>query len=252
MARLPRLDLPNMPQHIIPRGNNKEPCFFEEQDYKVYLSKLNEFAKLNQVSVHAFVLMTNHVHLLVTASHEGGVSKLMQMLGSYYVRYINKKYERTGTLWEGRYKSTLVDSEQYLLTVSRYIELNPVRADMVEQPAEYPWSSFRKNALGVPIELITPHITYKRLGKTDKLRQKYYLALFETELTDTTLESIRSSVNKSWVLGSKKFCRKIEKVTGRAVKPKERGGDRKSKAYAEFYSKAHRFLTSRITSAGVR
>lgn len=231
MARLPRLDMAAVPQHVIQRGNNREACFFEEQDYKVYLSKLAEYADKLEVEVHAFVLMTNHVHLLVTPKAEGSVSRLMQSLGRYYVQYINKKYQRTGTLFEGRYKSTLVDSEAYLLTLYRYIELNPVRADMVEEPNDYPWSSFRANALGVSIKMVKPHETYMRLAKTDKTRQKRYLALFDKPLSDDTIESIRGSVNKAWVLGSKKFCQQIAKTTGRAVLPRARGGDRKSDVY---------------------
>ena len=231
MARLARLNLPGVPQHVIQRGNNRDACFYEEQDYKVYLDKLKEYSRKLEVMVHSFVLMTNHVHLLMTPKEGDGVSRLMQSLGRYYVRYFNKKYERTGTLWEGRYKSTIIDSEQYLLTVSRYIELNPVRAEMVTQPAEYPWSSFRKNALGVPIELVSPHEVYLRLAKTDKTRQKRYMALFETELTEYTLEEIRSSVNRAWVLGDRKFRKQIEKKTGRRTEPSQRGGDRKSKKY---------------------
>jgi putative transposase len=129
MARLPRLNLPGIPQHIVQRGNNRQVSFFTEQDYAVYLDKLKDHARQYKVDVHAFVLMTNHVHLLVTPETEKGVSQLMQSLGRYYVMYINKTYQRTGTLWEGRYKSTLVDSANYFLLVSRYIELNPVRAD---------------------------------------------------------------------------------------------------------------------------
>jgi putative transposase len=231
MARLPRLNMADVPQHVIQRGNNRKACFFDDQDYKVYLAKLKEYSQKLEVSVHSFVLMTNHVHLLLTPTEGNGVSRLMQSLGRYYVRYINKKYERTGTLWEGRYKSTLIDTEKYLLTVSQYIELNPVRADMVEQPAEYPWSSFRRNALGTPIELITPHEIYERLAKTDKTRQKRYLALFEKELSDYTLEEIRNSVNRSWVLGSQKFKNQVELETGRRVDPSQRGGDRKSESY---------------------
>ena len=141
MARLPRLNLPNIPQHVVQCGNNRQVCFFSEQDYTVYLDKLKDYAKKCHVNVHAFVLMTNHVHLLMTPETEKGASQLMHSLGRYYVMYINKTYQRTGTLWEGRYKSTLVDSEKYFLLVRRYIELNPVRANMVEHPAEYPWSS---------------------------------------------------------------------------------------------------------------
>ena len=136
MARLPRLNLPGIPQHVIQRGNNRHVCFYTEQDYTVYLSKLKEYSEKYQVAVHSYVLMTNHVHLLMTPEEGDGVSKLIQSLGRYYVRYVNKTHGRTGTLWEGRYKSTLVDSENYFLTVSRYIELNPVRADMVGHPGE--------------------------------------------------------------------------------------------------------------------
>lgn len=231
MARLTRLNMPGVPQHVIQRGNNRKACFFDEQDYKVYLDKLKEYSQKLDVEVHSFVLMTNHVHLLMTPKEGNGVSRLMQSLGRYYVRYINKKYDRTGTLWEGRYKSTIIDSERHLLTVSRYIELNPVRAGMVEQPAEYPWSSFKRNALGTPITLVTPHEVYERLAKTDKTRQKRYLALFEKELTEYTLEEIRSSVNRAWVLGSKIFKKQVAKETGRRVEPTQRGGDRKSESF---------------------
>jgi REP-associated tyrosine transposase len=231
MARLPRLNIAGVPQHVLQRGNNRKACFFEEQDYKVYLDKLKEYSEKLDVSIHSFVLMTNHVHLLMTPTEANGVSRLMQSLGRYYVRYFNKKYDRTGTLWEGRFKSTIIDTEKYLLTVSRYIELNPVRADMVAQPAEYPWSSFRRNALGVPITLVKPHEVYQLLAKTDKTRQKRYRALFEGTLTDYTLEEIRNSVNRAWVLGSNKFKSQIEKETGRRAEPSQRGGDRKSEKF---------------------
>jgi putative transposase len=138
MARLPRLYAPGCAQHIIQRGNNRDACFFSEKDYAVYLDTLKEYAKQYCVEIHAFVLMTNHVHLPITPQSKTGVSKMMQSIGRYYVRYVNNTYKRTGTLWEGRYKSTLVDSERYLLTVYRYIELNPVRASMVETAGDYP------------------------------------------------------------------------------------------------------------------
>ena len=161
MPRLPRLNAPGIPQHVVQRGNNRQVTFFADQDYAVYLDRLKEYAKKYNVMVHAYVLMTNHIHLLMTPLEEKGVSKLMQSLGRYYVRYVNQTYGRSGTLWEGRYKSTLVDVDNYFLAVSRYIELNPVRADMVEHAAEYPWSSYQANALGKPIELITPHSCYQ-------------------------------------------------------------------------------------------
>jgi len=171
MARLPRLNLPGIPQHVIQRGNNKQVSFFNDKDYVVYLDKLKLYSTKYSVAVHSYVLMTNHVHLLMTPETEQGVSQVMQALGRYYVRYINQTYERTGTLWEGRYKSTLVDSDNYFLTVSRYIELNPVRAGMVAHPADYLWSSYQCNALGKPIELITPH-SLSGAGKKSKAPTK--------------------------------------------------------------------------------
>jgi len=177
--------------------------------------------------------MKNHVHLLMTPDTETGVSKLMQSLGRYYVRYINSTYSRSGTLWEGRYKSTLVDNEHYFLTVSRYIELNPVRANMVDDPAEYPWSSYHRNALGKYIELITPHELYQRLGKNDKARQKGYMGLFKTRLDRQLLQQITESTLKGWVLGNDLFKQQIEKQSKRRVEPGKRGGDRKSKAYRD-------------------
>jgi len=157
MARLPRLNIADITQHIIQRGNNQGVCFFSEEDYAVYLDKLTEYSKKYKVAVHSYILMTNHVHLLLTPSTKDGVSRMVQTLSSYYARYINQTHNRTGSLWEGRYKSSLVESEDCFLLVSRYIELNPVRVGMVEYPAECPWSSYHSNALGVSIKLITPH-----------------------------------------------------------------------------------------------
>ncbi|MDP5206101.1 transposase, partial [Alishewanella sp. SMS9] len=134
MPRQPRFTLPGFAQHIIQRGNNRQVCFFTKQDYSVYLERLQHYAQQHQVAVHAFVLMTNHVHILATPQIENSLSLMMQDLGRYYVRYVNKSYGRTGTLWEGRYKATLVDNDRYSLAVSRYIELNPVRANMVDHP----------------------------------------------------------------------------------------------------------------------
>ncbi|WP_198262624.1 transposase [sulfur-oxidizing endosymbiont of Gigantopelta aegis] len=228
MARLPRFNLPNIPQHIIQRGNNRQACFFSEQDNTVYLDKLNEYSLQHEVAIHSYVLMTNHVHLLLTPSTPQGASLLMQSLGRYYVRYINQKYNRSGTLWEGRYRSTIVDDESYLLTVYRYIELNPVRAKMVINPAEYPWSSYRKNAMGKAIKLINPHSCYQGLGNNEKNRQESYQSLFKQIIPDFQLQEIRDATNKAWVLGSKKFKKQIEDQTGRCTSPSRHGGDRKS------------------------
>ena len=166
MARLPRICLPGIPQHIIQRGTNRQVCFASEEDLSAYAHWLEESAKKNQVAIHAWVFMTNHVHLLVTPQTSNGVSRMMQTLGRHYVRYFNYTYQRTGTLWEGRFKSCVIDAEEYLLTCQRYIELNPVRAGMVDSPEDYVWSSYRANGLGANVKMHTPHVLYQSLGKT--------------------------------------------------------------------------------------
>ena len=233
MARLPRLFIKGCPQHLIQRGNNRQAIFFSDEDYTVYLDKLKDFSEQYEVSVHAYVLMTNHVHLLVSTEHEGAISKMMQSIGRYYVLYINKNYQRTGTLWEGRYRSTIVDSDNYLLTVMRYIEMNPVRAGMVEHPAEYPWSSYQANGVGKVIELLTPHERYIKLGESNTKRLQRYVRLFDDYLSDNTLELIGTATNKAWVLGSERFKREIETQVNRRIEPTNRGGDRKSEKFRE-------------------
>jgi putative transposase len=181
--------------------------------------------------LHAFVLMTNHVHLLITPTTDNGLSKAMQSLGRVYVQQFNYRYGRTGTLWEGRYKATLVDSEDYVLACYRYIEMNPVRANMVEHPGEYPWSSYRSNALGDTRLFITPHEVYKALGMAEDTRLGAYRSLFEDDLSEQTITQIREMTNKAWVLGSSEFKKKIQALTDRPTGPKQKGGDRKSSAY---------------------
>jgi putative transposase len=205
--------------------------FFAEQDYAVYLDKLKDYAKKYQVNVHAFVLMTNHVHLLMSPETDKGVSQLMQSLGRYYVMYINKTYQRTGTLWDGRYKSTLVDSDNYFLLVSRYIALNPVRANMVEHPAEYPWLSYHGNTLNKDEELLSPHHCYLSLGTSKEAHKQAYKHLFKHHIPELTLQEIRDGTNKAWVLGENRFKQQIEQQTGRRAIPLARGGDRKSNSF---------------------
>ena len=192
MARLPRFVIPGHPQHVIVRGNNREPIFYAEADYQFYLEKLKQACDKHSCDVHAYVLMTNHVHLLITPHKEDGISKAMQMLGRYYVQYFNYSYERTGTLWEGRYKASLIDSDSYALICYRYIELNPVRANMVGHPSEYPWTSYRHNALGEKNELVMHHHLHQTLGRTDEQRKKAYRTLFRVRIPHRTLEEIRS------------------------------------------------------------
>jgi putative transposase len=229
MARLSRFVIPGQPQHVIVRGNNREAIFYAEADYQFYLDKLKQACDKHGCDLHAYVLMTNHVHLLITPHKEDGLAKALQMIGRYYVQYFNFTYQRTGTLFEGRYKATVIDSEHYLLSCYRYIELNPVRAAMVAHPREYPWSSYSINALGVADArvLLVPHNEYLLLGGNAIKRQAAYRALFKRHISEKTLEDIR----ESWVLGSDKFKTRIEKQAGRVATPRTRGGDRKSKEY---------------------
>jgi putative transposase len=175
--------------------------------------------------------MTNHVHLLITPMQVSSLSKTLQMLGRYYVQYFNYSYRRTGTLWEGRYRASLIDSETYLLICMRYIELNPVRAGMVSHPSEYPWSSYHFNALGQSNNLVTPYLEYLHLGKTDEARQAAYRALFKNHLTERKVAEIRKATNTAWVLGDDRFKQRIQQQTERRVEPSLKGGDRKSEKF---------------------
>lgn len=226
MARLPRLDLPQVPQHIVQRGNNREPCFASEEDYSRYRQDLADAAAHCGCAIHAYVLMTNHVHLLVTGAARGAVSRMMQRLGRHYVVYFNALYQRTGTLWEGRFKSSLIDSHRYLLTCYRYIELNPVRAAMVADPADYHWSSYRCNALGEMDSLITPHPLYLALGAVASSRQSAYRDLFKSALGDDELADIRNHVQQQRALGTSRFQEEIEALLGRKAVLRPRGRPR--------------------------
>jgi len=168
-------------------------------------------------------MMTNHTHLLCTPRQEKGISSMMQALGRRYVRYFNYEYKRSGTLWEGRYKSCLIESRTYLLKVYRYIELNPVRAGIVLSPEDYRWSSYRINALGKASDLCTPHPEYMMLGSDTKERCNKYQALFEYHINDREIELIRSATNKGMVVGNDRFRKEIETLTGRRVREKKRG-----------------------------
>ena len=223
MARLARVCPVGIPQHIIQRGNNRQVCFASEQDFAAYVSWLKDYAKKYQVDIHAWVLMTNHVHLLCTPRVDNAVSLMMQALGRHYVRYFNSSYQRTGTLWEGRFKSCLVQEENHLLQLYSYIELNPVRAGMVRQPSDYAWSSYAINALGKGSELCTPHSLFLALGGGPKERQTNYRALFDSPIEGALLEAIRGATNKGLVLGNEGFEEEVESLTGRRMTAKKRG-----------------------------
>jgi putative transposase len=233
MARLPRFVLPGHPQHVIQRGNNRQPIFCCDDDYRFFHEKLTAACIQHGCAVHAYVLMTNHVHLLVTPQTENAISKVMQSVGRYYVQYFNYTYQRTGTLWEGRYRATLLDTDQYLLTCYRYIELNPVRAEMVEDPASYRWSSYGFNAQGMPDPLVVPHALYWKLGHDPQERQAAYRALFRGQLDESALAEIREATNKAWLLGNDRFRAAIERQLNRRPAPRPRGGDRRSRSYRE-------------------
>jgi putative transposase len=223
MARLPRISPVDVPVHIIQRGNNRQVCFATEDDYGAYAGWLARYAKICRVDIHAWVMMSNHVHLLCTPRQAGSLSLMMQSLGRCYVRYFNREYQRSGTLWEGRYKSCLIQQERYLLEVYKYIELNPVRAEMVADPEDYRWSSYHVNALGQSSNLCTPHSTYLALGANAKERRKNYRALFDHYVDDELLEEIRANINKGLALGNDRFKVEIEALTGRRVQAKKRG-----------------------------
>ncbi|MFL6571859.1 MAG: transposase [Burkholderiales bacterium] len=225
MARRPRLELPGVPLHVIQRGNNRSACFVGDGDRRLYLRCLREAARRHTCAVHAYVLMSNHVHLLVTPSSIGAVAATMQDVGRRYVRLFNQIHGRSGTLWEGRYKSSLIDSERYLLTCHRYIELNPVRAGLVNHPLEYAWSSHAHYALGATSSLITRHVLFDQLaGGPDG-----FSAQFRDEFKPEMLERIRTSANRGWALGSEGFLDQIEVLLGRSARPPKRGRPFKSK-----------------------
>ena len=226
MARLPRIEFAGIPQHVIQRGNDRQPCFLSDSDYRRYLRGLQEAALDCACRIHAYVLMTNHVHLLVTPTTVGGVSRMMQQIGRGYVGYFNATHHRTGTLWEGRFKSSLVDSDGYLLTCYRYVEMNPVRAAMVGDPGEYRWSSYTCNALGDSDPIVTPHTHYLALGRNDSERCETYRELVRLSISDDDLQAIRNHVQQQRVLGSSRFQAAIEAMSGRCAQVRPRGRPR--------------------------
>jgi putative transposase len=231
MARAPRVILPGQALHVVQRGNNRQACFFADGDYRYYLECLGDASRAYGCRIHAYVLMTNHVHLLMTPDSPDGPSRTLQSIGRRYVRRINKLHRRSGTLWEGRFRSTLIDSDRYLFACSRYIELNPVRAGMVGSPGNYRWSSYRANGLGRFDALLSPHPLYEQLGKTDELRYSAYRSLFSKTIDEQVLDAIRGSTRSGAVLGNDRFRGQIESVLQRRLARHAHGGDRKSIAF---------------------
>jgi len=219
----------DQPLHVIQRGNNRQAIFFNDQDYGLYHEWLSFAAREQGCAIHAYVLMTNHVHLLVTPSNKDSLPRMMQSLGRRYVRMVNARYRRTGTLWEGRYKAAPLDSDAYFFACCRYIELNPVRAKMVKDPGDYPFSSYRVNALGEVDALVNTHALFARLGRDAPARQEAYRALFREKLDAQFIDDLRAATNGGWVLGDERFKGEIADATKRRTEPLPKGRPVKSR-----------------------
>lgn len=244
MPRKPRLFLPDQPQHVVVRGHNRDPILARHEDFRFLYKSLREAAEHNALVVHAWVFMHNHIHLLATPEDERSLPRTMQSVGRRYAQYFNRTYHRSGALWEGRYKSGLVDTDRYLLACYRYIELNPVRAGVVRRPEDYPYSSYHKNALGKPDGLVIPHEIYLDLiaggvgvegahiahhletsqvhASSKSLRSRFdsdpgtasYLALFDQAISRKELTEIRRGTEKGIGIGQADFLLKVAKLAG--------------------------------------
>lgn len=223
MARLGRIFLPDQPMHVVQRGNDRRPIFFAPDDYARYREWLHLAAVVNGCAIHAYVLMPNHVHLLVTPRDEDSLPKTMQSLGRRYVRHMNWSYGRSGTMWEGRYRAAMIDTEMFFLPCSRYIEMNPLRSKLVEHPRDYQWSSYRANASGEHDVLVTPHPMYRNLGTTDPDRQKAYRDMSSAQLDEEFVTALRAATNGGWALGREEFKHGVAQAIGRRVGPLPKG-----------------------------
>jgi putative transposase len=228
MPRLPRPIVPGQPLHITQRGNNRTQTFVDERDYRCYLDLLQLTRKRHGCEIHSYALMRNHVHLLITPEAPTSAARMMQELGGWYVPYFNRRHARTGTLWEGRFRSTLIDTERYFLACSRYIELNPVRAGVVDDPAVFQWSSFRANALGESNHLLTPHSTYRALGVRSAERQAAYRALFDAPLDPRVVDAFRRCTKRGIPLGGSRWTEHMEAVLQRTLTRLSHGGSRRA------------------------
>lgn len=208
-------------------GNNRQPCFFEKEDYQTYLKWLDGYAHLTRCNVHAYVLMENHVHLLITPETDASLGSLMKHLGQRYVQYVNRKYHRSGTLWEGRFRSGIIQEGRYLIACYRYIESNPVRSGLRQRPDEYPWSSFSTNALGNKQQLITPHPSYVALAHDDASRAAAYRRLFKHALEPNVIQEIQSATSGNYAFGNNRFKKEIAVAIGQPVCPGKPGRPKK-------------------------
>jgi putative transposase len=217
MARLPRLTIPGYPHHIIQRGNNRQAIFAGSSDYEALLAMIEEHAREQAVAIHAYVLMSNHFHLLATPETAEGIPKMMQAVGRRYVRYFNQRQGRSGTLWEGRYKSTLIQAERYLLACMAYIDLNPVRAGIALEPGDYPWSS-HGHYVGLRNDrLVSPHPIYWELGNTPFARDAAYADLVRAGISVQQQRALTDSALRGWALGEADYVADLQRRTQRRV-----------------------------------
>lgn len=232
MPRAPRFDLAYVAQHVIQRGRGGAACFYAPPDYRSYLVQLLHASNRWQCAVHAYVLMPNHIHLLVTPSRVGTLGHMMQAIGRNYVSYFNASYRRTGTLWEGRYKSCLIDAN-YVLSCQCYIELNPVRAGLAGEPSSYPWSSYSCNGMGVPDPVVVPHAEYLGLGNYREQCMRAYRQLFAVDMQPEVLSDIRTYIRQQRALGSPLFQAQVESMLGRYARARPAHRPRKQLGSAE-------------------
>jgi len=236
MPRHPRFYYPGAVLHVVQRGNNRAPVFASAGDRRFYLACLLRASRTYGVALHAYVLMSNHVHLLASPGHAQALPRMMQALGRSYVGRFNRVYERTGTLWEGRYKATLVDTQSYLFSCLRYIEENPVRAAIVASPADYRWSSHRANAYGARDPLVTLHPLMAALAANDEERCSLYRDLFRQPAPDASIRAIRDATQFEWALGNRAFRETAEALTGRRAARQPKGRPRKKCERGEIVS----------------
>lgn len=230
MARLPRLVVPHQPHHVIQRGIDGQPIVRDRADYIAFLGWLREAAKQFKVAIHAYALLPNQLELLITPSDATGLGRLMQWVGRYYVPWFNRKYDRSGTLWQGRYRASVIDAERYFMTCSRYIESIPVQRDIAASPAEYEWSSYAHHTGAKMDSLVTDHPLYWALGNTPFDREAAYKDLSEQALTENDIHLLKNLTPKGWALGSEKFKAGLAKNAGRRVSPARRGRPLKHKS----------------------
>ena len=223
MPRRARVALGGVPWHIVQRGNNRGTCFFDDDSRRRFLRILAELAPRWDCQIHAWVLMTNHFHLLLTPEHAGGPAGLMKNLGQRHVQSTNRRFGRTGSLWEGRFRSALAQDGAYVINCYRYIELNPVRAGIVEHPADFPWSSYRHNGEAEPSDMLAPHPDYLALGESAGKRAEHYRSLLAAGLDASQMTAIRDSTNGNFVFGGEEFSARIAAALGRRVVPARPG-----------------------------